>query len=90
MTLIHDFYIKNNKINEEKYKAKKVNITNKKRAKYHDIDMEVDVNILNSIKQHKDVDMQKASTFFPHIEIENKFIMFKTIPQFHEKCFIYI
>jgi len=52
--------------------------------------MEVDVKFLNSDKQHKDIDMQKVSTFFPHIKFENKIIMFRTIPQFHEKCFIYI
>jgi hypothetical protein len=67
-----------------------VDVNNKKRAKYHDIDMEVDVKKFNSNKQHKDIDMQKVSTFFTHIKIENKFIVFKTISQFHEKCFIYI
>ncbi len=33
-----------NKVRQEKYKAKKVDINNKRRAKYHDVDMEVDVN----------------------------------------------
>jgi hypothetical protein len=32
------------KIRQEKYKANKVDMNNKRRAKYHDIDMEVDVN----------------------------------------------
>ncbi len=41
-----DTKIKNkmNKIRQEKYKAKKVDMNNKRRAKYHDIDMEVHVN----------------------------------------------
>jgi len=33
-----------NKVRQEKYKAKKMDINNKRWIKYHDIDMEVDVN----------------------------------------------
>jgi hypothetical protein len=60
-----------NKVRQEKYKAKKVDINNKRRAKYHDVDMEVDVNKKNSNKQHKDIDVQNISTFLPHVKIEN-------------------
>ncbi len=48
-----------------------MDINNKKPAKYHDVDMEVDVNFKNSDKQHENIDMQKVSTFLPHIKIEN-------------------
>jgi hypothetical protein len=39
-----------NKVRQEKYKAKTMDINNKRRAKYHDVDMEVDVNKKNSNK----------------------------------------
>jgi hypothetical protein len=60
-----------------------VDINNKKRAKYHDIDMEVDVNKNNSDKQHKDIDQQKVIPFPPHIKVENNILYLK-------QCFIYI
>jgi hypothetical protein len=42
--------------------------------------MEVDVNFLNVDKQHKNIDMQKVSTFPPHIKFENDIPCLK---QFH-------
>jgi hypothetical protein len=33
--------------------------------------MQVDVNLKNSNKQHKDIDAQNISTFLPHVKIEN-------------------
>jgi len=43
MILIHKCFFLKNKLKQEKYKADKMDINNNKRAKYHDIDMEVDV-----------------------------------------------
>jgi hypothetical protein len=39
-----------NKVRQEKYKEKKLDINNKRQAKYHDINMEVNVNLKNSNK----------------------------------------